>query len=564
MKAGKIDNSDGRLGKKLRKDLRNVFNNAGFTLIPQEDIKIEVDGQNSDLDNVFIFENVIVVAEDTTDKDTGKGHLRKKVEFFNHCLKNKGVFVDCLKQNVPAYLNSPANKFSANDIKLLFLYVSSRFINDTYKERYSNIKFVDLKSLSYFLSTTKTIKKSARFEMFKFFGLEFDEIGSPKSSSLKKAYGGLVLPETPSGFPADYKLVSFLIDPETLLKQCYVLRKDGWQDKDCVYQRILVSGKISNMRKYLTTEGRVFVNNVIVTLPDDVKINQFETSTPISEPISAGAVKHPVTIEIPEKSGNIGIIDGQHRVFSYHEGDDEYEKNISKLRNEQHLLVTGIVFPKSISENERVKFEAKLFLEINDKQTRTKAALRQVISAIVDPFNETSIAKMVVNELAKRDPMKDVLEQHYFDKGKLKTTSIVSYGVRHVVKLSGDDSFFTTWDNKDKNDLLKKKDGKLLEEYVDYCASELNNFLVGFKKNIPNGMWTINKRKSMVLTATTVNGLIHCMRKVIENGKLDSLGNYEKAFKKLGDKISFEPNSADYVSSHWKNLGDRIYDICFK
>ena len=80
-------------------------------------------------------------------------------------------------------------------------------------------------------------------------------------------------------------------------------------------------------------------------------------------------------------------------------------------------------------------------MEINDKQTRTKADLRQVIDTAINPFSPISISKMVVTGLAAIDPMKDVLEQHYFDKKKLKTTSIVSYGMKQIIKLSGADSF---------------------------------------------------------------------------------------------------------------------------
>ena len=238
------------------------------------------------------------------------------------------------------------------------------------------------------------------------------------------------------------------------------------------------------MRKYLAGEGRVFVNNVIVTLPDDVKLTDIKNGSALATSVGTSAVKDPVKIHIPQKAGNIGIIDGQHRVFSYHEGNDTYESIISQIRDKQHLLVTGIIFPNNMKEDDRIKFQAKLFLEINDKQTRTNAALRQVIGTIVNPFEAISIAKMVVNELARRIPMDDVLEQHFFDKGKLKTTSIVSYGMRHVTKLSGNDSFFHAWSNHKKNDLLKGNDMILLSQYVKFCSDEMNVFLKAFKKNI--------------------------------------------------------------------------------
>ena len=553
-----------RLQKKLRKDIRLIFSNAGFVLVPQEDIEADINGQKSDLDNVFIFENLVVVAEDTIVTTKKEDHLRKKAEFFKHCNDNKSAFIQFLKTNVPAYKNSSANSFNDSDIHLAFLYTSRCEINSTHQQRYPLLKFMDQKVLSYFLSLSKTIKKSARFEIFKFLGIDHEKIGSQKSGTPSNEYTGLILPETPSGFPTGYKLVSFLIDPATLLRQSYVLRKDGWLDNDFVYQRILVTSKVMNMRKYLIEEGRVFVNNVIVTLPDDVKLIDINNGNTTVSTINASAVKYPVKIQIPQKAGNVGIIDGQHRVFSYHEGDDTHEPIISQMRDKQHLLVTGIIFPKNMVEDDRVRFEAKLFLEINDKQTRTKAALRQVISTIVSPFNDISIAKMIVNDIARRDPMDKVLEQHFFDRGKLKTTSIVSYGMRHVAKLSGNDSFYHIWGNRKKKDLLKDKDMKLLGQYMKFCADEMNVFLKAFKKNIPANMWTTDQKVSRVLTATTITGLIHCMRILIENNKRGDINHYDKGFKKLTGKIDFTPGKFTYKSSHWKDLGDKIYDICFK
>lgn len=552
-----------RLQKKLRKDIRLIFSNAGFTLAPQEDIEADIDGQKCDLDNVFIFENLVVVAEDTIVTNNKNDHLRKKAEFFKHCDDNKGAFIQFLKTNVPAYKNSSVAPFSDSDIHLAFLYVSRSEVDSAHQQRYPLLKFMDQKVLSYFLSLSKTIKKSARFEIFKFLSVDFDKIGSQKSGTPSNEYTGLILPETPSGFPIGYKLVSFLIDPTTLLRQSYVLRKDGWLDNDFVYQRILIGSKILNMRKYLAKEGRVFVNNVIVTLPDDVRLVDIDNGNALTTPINASAVKRPVKMQIPQKAGNVGIIDGQHRVFSYHEGDDMHEKIISQMRDKQHLLVTGIIFPQNMIEDDRVRFEAGLFLEINDKQTRTNAALRQVISTIVNPFNEISIAKMVVNELAVRTPMSDVLEQHFFDKGKLKTTSIVSYGMKHVVKLSGNDSFFYAWGNRKKNNLLKGKDMTLLNQYVKFCADEMNVFLKAFKKNTSINMWTTDQKVSRVLTATTITGLVHCMRVLIENNKRGDINHYDKGFKKLTSKIDFTPEEFTYKSSHWKDLGDKIYETCF-
>lgn len=113
---------------------------------------------------------------------------------------------------------------------------------------------------------------------------------------------------------------------------------------------------------------------------------------------------------------------------------------IAKLRNEQNLLVTGIIYPPNTQREAAERFEATLFLAINSNQTNAPAALRQEIEVILKPFSPTAIGKQVMQRLAKSGPLQGHVEAYFFDKGKLKTTSIVSYGLGPLIKLGGDDS----------------------------------------------------------------------------------------------------------------------------
>ena len=75
-------------------------------------------------------------------------------------------------------------------------------------------------------------------------------------------------------------------------------------------------------------------------------------------------------------------------------------------------------------------------------------------------------------------------------------------------------------------------------------------------------MWTTDRRVSRALSATTIIGLISCMRKLIENKKLGDSKYYNAGFAKM--KIDFSPEEFLFKSSHWKDLGDRIYKECFR
>jgi DGQHR domain-containing protein len=294
-------------------------------------------------------------------------------------------------------------------------------------------------SVRYFFALGKTIQRSARVEFFSYLRLKWNDIGPAVLAASGKTlnYTGQILPPSMSSFPTGYKVVSFYADPESLIAGAYVLRRDGWRDSSHLYQRILVSSKIKKMRRYLVDERRVFVNNVIVTLPADTALNDLDKKG-ANVPEKDLNKARPVTVSIPIGYSVIAIIDGQHRVFCYHEGSDKLESNISSLRKKQHLLVTGIIYPAGIKEKSRLEFEARLFLEINDTQTRARPALRQDIETIVRPFSGIAVARRVIAGLAKAGPYAGLFQLAYFDApSKIKTSSIVSYGLRPLVKFDG-------------------------------------------------------------------------------------------------------------------------------
>src|SRR5690606_888616 len=114
----------------------------------------------------------------------------------------------------------------------------------------------------------------SRYEFFDFLKIEFNKVGNnilSSSRSKKETFSGHILPEEKSQFNLGYKIVSFYIDAESLLKRAFVFRQEGWRDFDNIgyYQRMIDSKKISAMRKYLTDKDRVFINNIIATISVD-------------------------------------------------------------------------------------------------------------------------------------------------------------------------------------------------------------------------------------------------------------------------------------------------------
>jgi hypothetical protein len=186
--------------------------------------------------------------------------------------------------------------------------------------------------LRYFLNIATTVRRSARYEMLEFFGIEASQFGSrilAVQSGNTGTYEGSVLPEAHSHFEPGYKVVSFYVDAEALLERAYVLRKDGWRTGTNIYQRMISRSKVEAIRKHLLDKKGVFINNIIVTLPDSTKLLDSENNT-----IDVNKIKKttPGRVQLPADFNSIGIIDGQHRIFSYHEGGANEDRIAKRKR----------------------------------------------------------------------------------------------------------------------------------------------------------------------------------------------------------------------------------------
>ncbi len=542
--------------------INTVFKNAGFAQVPTRDKEFEFLGKTGEIDALFVYENILILSEDTCANERQlPDHFRKKSDFYEFLSENEEEFISFLQNLFPEFADK-CGKYEASDFHLTYLYCARHHMDHEKYEEHPHVKFMSYTSLRYFEGLTKTIHKSAKYEIFKFLDLKLADIGFHAAAEPHKKYSAFVLPEKPSGFPSNYKIITFYVDPKSLIELSYVLRKDSWLDSEGLYQRMLIKSKIKNMREYLVNQDHVYINNIIVSLPHNVTFADKEGNA-----IKATEIKKTSHLQIllPKEFNLVGLIDGQHRVYSYHEGEDKYEPSIEIKRQKQQLLVTGVIFPKNIDPSEKIKKEAEIFLEINDKQSRAKGDLKQAIQTIVDPYNSIAIAKSVVSRLAKTGPLSGLLEDHYFGEGKIKTTSIVSYALQHIVTLDEDkveESLYKIWE--DKNPQYPEVDNEVTRnEYVKFCVKEINLFIGAFKRWLSDELWTTDRKISKALTTTTINGLIFCLKKLIAEGKT---GDFDHYYAQLDGqlKINFKATkNFPYKSSHWRALGDKVYDDCF-
>lgn len=556
-----------QLRKKQRLSTRAVFKRIGFEWVRSDGIEFQFDGRTGEIDDILIYGNILVVAEYTTGKPDNS-HLAKKSILYEKIRRQSSDWI-VEYQQVNEMFSAAIQKslYQPEEFQVFFVYASLHGADQEMERAFPHYRFLDGTRLRYFDALSKTIHKSARHEFFNYLGVDLKRLEQRihDSSDKSKSFHGYILPEANSGYPKGFKVVSFYGDPATLLEMSYVLRKDSWRDDEGLYQRILIKGKIGKMRQYLTSAKRVFVNNIIVTLPNEAIINDPETGRNVDN--ADLTVVRPIKVSIPLKANMIGLVDGQHRVFCYHEAaNDPLDKEISKQRTRQNLLVTGLIFPSSWSTAARREFEAKLFLEINDTQARAKSVLKQSIEVLLNPFSTLAIAKEVTNRLSKNGALSGLLQTNFFDPPDLiKTSSIVSYGLRPLIKTDGDDSLFSAWKHPKKSSLLEKSTDaetrkELLNAYISFCVQEINDFLIEAKIAMGSTTWKPSTpRDRQLLSTTTINGFLVCIRLLVGTNAHRGRDFYSKRFSTL-KSVEF----SDYKSSAWKALGEKIYETCFR
>jgi DGQHR domain-containing protein len=540
--------------------IRSVFRGSGFRRVTGvSDKEFTFENQKSDFDDIFVYENLIIFLEYTTSQSSDVGaHLKPKKVIYDKINANPIGFINCLKVKFLESADQLPDNYHDSKIITKIVYCSRNDFDSHYKLNVPDISYLDYPHARYFASVVDAIKKSALPEILNFLGIDDKKIGRDGKISVSqggKEYPGSLLPEAHSNFDDGYKVVSFYADPEALLKTSYVLRKDGWKDSLNMYQRMISKSKIESIRAYLKKERRVFINNIIVTLPEDVKPLSESGETIDAKTLNDTA---PIRIKLPERPNSVGLIDGQHRVFAYHESVSD-DAEIAQLRVQQNLLVTGIIYPKGITEPERQKFEAKLFLEINSTQTSAKSPLKQAIGIVLEPFASESIAARTLSGMAKSGPLAGFIQQHFYETEKLKTASIVSYGLKPLVKTTGSDSIFRLWGDKDKNSVAGQNDLVALERYVEFCVETINVFLRSVRRNLDKARWTTStKVPGRVLATTYINSFLIALRLLIE--RENSLSEDEVRIKLAGlNEFDF----SIYHSSQYARMADKIVEVFF-
>lgn len=557
-----VEQLEKRTKQAFKDKIVKTFTGAGFQYIPTNDQEMYIGFRKVEIDALFIYKNVWLICEDTVKTTNIRDHIRSKNEAFGQITSNLALFLDELSKMFPDKENL-FRRYDSNRIKPFSLYISKEEIplsDDDYK-LFSELTFVQPKTLNYFQWIVQCIKWSARNEIFRFLGLKNADIG--QISSIRdnaEITAPIIYPKSFTGLKNNVRIVSFMMSAEDLLNTCYVLRKDNWSDSIWLYQRLIEKSKIKGIRSFLESKGEAFYNNIIVGLPDRVRFCDEKGNYKTIDEI--GDLEGNCTLTFPREINSICVIDGQHRIFAHYESgvDSRQERIIAELRKQLHLLVTGLVFPSEMNEEERARIQSEIFVDINSNAKLVPQNVLLKIKRIQNPIADESIAQFVIEKLNKQGVFQNLLQISALDEGKIKTASIVRFALRYLVTINpveGKQSMFTYWDGNKEALLAMNNDA--IETYVNYCDTTLRNYFGAIKKNF-RIQW--DDEASKLLSVIAINGFIIALTRQLTINGVQNFDFYDKIFS--GWEYDFSKEKFPYTSSQYRKFSTCILQEAFK
>lgn len=107
----------------FRRKIRNTFTDMGFVYLPSANKHFRIGNRVVELDYIFIYENIILICEDTCGAKKDMDHIRKKSEAFHEIQTNMEDFMLWLKTTF-SDKESIVTKYRKERIILKYIYLS--------------------------------------------------------------------------------------------------------------------------------------------------------------------------------------------------------------------------------------------------------------------------------------------------------------------------------------------------------------------------------------------------------------------------------------------------------
>lgn len=544
----------------FKRKIRTTFMDAGFSYLPSNGKEFKIGFRVVELDYLFIYDNIVLICEDTCGTRKDKDHIRKKSESFQEIKNHLKEFFDWIGTTFPDS-RALVEKYRPERYQVFYLYIPQNELDLTADEYalYGNLLFVEPETLLYFNRISQSIHYSARYEIFRFLGIKNEHLGSSSSEGTKTTIKApIIYPEDVTGLQNGVRVVSFMMSAEKLLRTAYVLRKDNWEESIFLYQRLIEKEKIKSIREFLASKGEAFYNNIIVALPDSVTFED-DSSNPIPKE-KIGDFQH-CKLVMPDEMNSICVIDGQHRIFAHYEAprNDKHESKIAVLRKQLHMLVTGLIFPAGMREADRKQIQSEIFLDINDNTKKVAPNVLTHIEMIKDPFSDIGLARRVIERLNKQRVFLNRFELSSLEEGKIKVSSIIKFALRYLVTIKpaeGKTSIYAYWDG-DK-EALKQKDEAALNAYIEFCAKQTDVYFSSIR-DVFKTAW--NDPQSKILSVIAINGFIIALNRQLAKNGLGDHDSYNRYFQNLN--VDFSKEGFPYTSSQYRKFSGQILHDAF-
>ena len=274
----------------FKKQIKDIFTLSGFNSLNVQGFQFELGNRSNELDHCFIYENIIIICEDTikslkkkdlaatNGESFNRNHKLEKNESAHIIITNKERFIGILKQRFPDV--EQIKIYNPNEFRIFYLYFEygKQHISSEDENRYSYLKFIDYPTLNYLSIMSKSLKASFKYEIFRFLNLSRTDIGKPDpfGNNNKPIISSIIYPDSVTGFNNGIRMVSFMMRPSDLIENSFVLRKDGWEQNVDLYQRLITPKRIKSIRDFVVNNKTTFLNNIIVTLPPNVEFYKKE------------------------------------------------------------------------------------------------------------------------------------------------------------------------------------------------------------------------------------------------------------------------------------------------
>lgn len=558
--AQRLEQQKKRKEAEFRKKIRTTFSDAGFLYFPTQNKEFKIGLRVVELDYLFVYENIIIICEDTCRKEKDTNHIRNKNEASLEINANVPSLLNWLATTFPEKSNM-FKQYGAERYFVHYIYIpqTELGLTEDEKQRYSNLIFWEPETLTYFNRMAQCIHYSARFEIFRYLNLCDDQIGHSGSEGSKtEIKAPIIYPKAVTGLHNGVRVVSFMMSAEKLLKTSYVLRKDSWDESMFLYQRLVEKEKIKSIRAFLATKGEAFYNNIIVALPDGVR---FENDVGDIISIDRIADFQHCKLVLPDIMNSVCVIDGQHRIFAHYEAPptEKYEAKIAPLRKQLHLLVTGLIFPQDMVDVDRKQIQSTIFLDINDNTKKVAANVLTHIEMIKDPFSDVGLARRVLERLNKERTFLNRFELSALDESKIKVASIIKFALRYLVTITpaeGKTSLYEQWAG-DKNAFSQKSEDAL-HFYIDFCAKSIDMYFSAIRDTFKNE-W--NDPNSKLISVISINGFIIAFNRQLAKNGIRDYTFYNQCLKKLS--VSFSKEGFLYTSSQYRKFSNQILTEAF-